>query len=98
MALFIKQNENRSELQQRIAAELQDKARKKAQAADMVDGVEDSQYVKGLQGTGRHAWIWIVLAVIAVIALFVIFIMVNAANNEAIQYGVVNTALVAYNS
>lgn len=61
MALFIPQNENQSELQKRVAAELQEKARKKAEEADLPDGVTDSAYIKGTTGTSKFAWVWILI-------------------------------------
>lgn len=69
MALFIRQDENRSEIQTRIAAELQEKARNKAREDEVPDGVNDSAYIKGTTQTSRHAWIWIVLGVLIVGAI-----------------------------
>lgn len=76
MALFVNQNEQRSELQKKIAAELQQKA--KVQPNDpSPDGVEDSKYVENTQQTTSWAWIWIVLIVI-VIAIVVVAIIGSA--------------------
>ena len=68
MALFIRQNDNRSQLQERLAAELQERAKQKAQKADLPDGVEDSAYIKDTKSTTSLAWVWI-LVVLAVIIL-----------------------------
>ena len=68
MALFIRQNDNRSQLQERLAAELQERAKQKAQKADLPDGVEDSAYIKDTKPTTSLAWVWI-LVVLAVIIL-----------------------------
>jgi len=73
MALFIRQNEEKSEFQQRLAAELQEKARKKA-AGDQPDGVTDSAYLKGTKETTSLAWVWIVIAFFAV-GVFVFYIV-----------------------
>jgi len=66
MGLFIRQNDERSELQQRIAAELQQKAKQSSQLADRPDGVDDSQYIKGTKTTTSLAWVWVVIGVIFV--------------------------------
>jgi hypothetical protein len=67
MALFIRQNEERSELQQRIAAELQEKAKLKADIHnDVVDGVEDSSYLKDTKQTTSLAWVWILIVLLAI--------------------------------
>jgi hypothetical protein len=76
MGLYIRQDDNRSELQRRIAAELTEKARKKAELENQPqrDGITDSAYIKDTQTTSRFAWIWILLIVGAVVAT-VIFIL-----------------------
>jgi len=42
MALYVKQSDTRSQLQEKLAAELQEKARAKAKEAELPDGVDDS--------------------------------------------------------
>lgn len=74
MALFIRQDDNRSELQSRIAAELQEKARAKAKEAEVPDGVADSAFIKGTRQTSRSAWIWIVGVFFAIAAIIMIVI------------------------
>lgn len=69
MALFIQQNDNRSKLQERLAAELQERAKQNASLGDRPDGVEDSQYIKGTQQTTSLAWIWIVVIILAIGAI-----------------------------
>lgn len=77
MALFIKQNEDRSKLQERLAAELQEKAKKRAeQDLTPPDGVEDSQYIKGTKTTTSLAWVWVVIVIAAVAAL--VFVVTNS--------------------
>lgn len=74
MALFIRQNEDRSKLQERLAAELREKA--KTQAAnnnDRPDGIVDSDYLRDTKTTTSLAWVWIVIALI-VIGLFIFYI------------------------
>jgi hypothetical protein len=79
MALFIQQNDNRSKLQERLAAELQEKARVRAEIdAGRPDGVEDSQYLKGTKPTTSLAWLWVVVVIFAVVATtFLIVVSIN---------------------
>lgn len=71
----MKQNDTRSELQKRIAAELQDKAKQKPQPHERPDGVDDSQFIKGTKTTTGLAWAWIGIAIAAVaIVVWIIFI------------------------
>jgi len=73
MALFIKQNEQRSELQERLAAELREKAKARAEIdATSPDGVSDSQYLKDTKATTSLAWVWVVILIFAIIALAMI--------------------------
>jgi len=69
MALFIKQDEERTELQKRLATELQERAKDKAKYTERPDGVEDSEYIKGTKVTTSLAWAWllIVLAIVGVV-------------------------------
>lgn len=69
MALFIRQSEDRSKLQERIAAELQERAKQRAASADRPDGVDDSQYIKGTKQTTSLAWVWILIIILAIGAL-----------------------------
>lgn len=66
MALIVNRNEQRSKLQESIAAELQERAREKAAASELPDGVEDSQFIKGTKQTTSLAWAWVLIAIIAV--------------------------------
>jgi len=79
MALFVRQNEDRSELQQRLATELQERAKKKAQqASDLPDGVEDSNYLKDTKKTTSLAGVWVVIILLAIAAL--VFLLVQATS------------------
>jgi Flp pilus assembly protein TadB len=68
MALFVNQNSNRTKLQEKLAAELTEKARQKAKAEDFErpDGVTDSNYLKDTKQTTSLAWVWILIVIIAV--------------------------------
>ncbi|MFZ2125662.1 MAG: hypothetical protein WA087_01865 [Candidatus Saccharimonadales bacterium] len=81
MGLFIKQDEDRSELQQRIAAELQQKAVSRAKAEDRPDLVDDSQYIKGTKMTTSLAGVWIVIILVAV-GIAIWLMVISMANKQ----------------
>jgi len=66
MALFIRQDEEKSELQTRLATELQERAKDRAKLADRPDGVEDSEYIKNTKTTTSLAWIWILIVFVTI--------------------------------
>jgi len=68
MALFMNQQNDRTELQKRIAAELAEKARKKADTpdGDRPDGVEDSAYLEKTKQTTSLAWVWLLIVLVGV--------------------------------
>lgn len=66
MALFIRQDDNRSKLQERLAAELREKAKRTAEQNDLPDGVADSAYIKDTKTTTSLAWVWALIAVGAI--------------------------------
>jgi len=78
MALFVRQDENRTELQQRLATELQERAKLKAKQADQPDGVEDSQFIKGTTQSTGLAWLWALVAVLAIGTVLFLMIKANA--------------------
>jgi type VI protein secretion system component VasF len=70
MALFIRQTSERSKLQERLAAELREKAKTQSQVnTTRPDGVEDSQYLKDTKPTTSLAWVWIVIVILAIVAM-----------------------------
>ncbi len=70
MGLYLQQNSERSELQQRIAAELNEKAKKKANVdTTKPDGVADSAYLEKTKTTTSLAWVWVLIVIAAVGAL-----------------------------
>lgn len=69
MALFVNQNDKRSELQERVAAELRAKAAERAKIEnDTPDGVTDQNYMKDMKTTTSLAWVWIAIVLFIVIA------------------------------
>lgn len=70
MALFIRQDESRSELQKRVAAQVQDRAKEQARKFnDNPDGVEDSRYIEGTKSTTSLAWLWAVIFFVAIVVI-----------------------------
>ena len=72
------QQNDRSELQKRIAAELQEKAKKKASdSPDRPDGVDDSAYLENTKRTTSLAWVW-ALIVVAFVAIIIWLVTTTA--------------------
>lgn len=67
MGRYINQKESRSELQQRIAAELRAKNAARSQAeANAHDGVNDSKYIEGTKQTSNLAWVWLLVFLVMI--------------------------------
>jgi hypothetical protein len=77
MALFIRQNEERSQLQERLAAELQEKARKRAETDNQLDDIDNLNYLKGTKRTTSLAWVWMVIVGLGIAALVMIMMRAN---------------------
>ena len=81
MGRYIEQTEARSELQQRIAADLRAKAEAKSKQeggsepkrGNAPDGVEDSAYMEGTKTTTTLAPVWLIIFILA-IAVFAYFV------------------------
>lgn len=78
MALFVNQNDKRTELQERIAAELRAKAvqRSKMENKDM-DGVSDQRYMEDKKVTTSLAWVWVLILVFIVAAVVYFIVKMN---------------------
>lgn len=72
MGLFVKQTEERSELQQKIAADIAE--RQRAAAEKPVDGVNDSRLI---EGTSHLSWVGLVILIVLVVAVVGIVIYVS---------------------
>lgn len=73
MALFVNQKDDRSELQRRLAAELNEKARQKAKLDDVErpDGITDSNFIRNTKTTTSLAWVWaLIFAAMLVIVVW----------------------------
>jgi len=66
MALFIRQDEERTELQKKLATELQDRIKEKPKFTESPDGVDDSEYIKGTKITTSLAWVWTLIVLVAI--------------------------------
>ena len=68
-----KETERRTELNDRIAADLRNRAEMSEQ--DDPDFVEDADYTRNLKKTGKFSWIWFILVGLAVASLVLIIII-----------------------
>jgi hypothetical protein len=76
MGIIVNQQDNRTELQKKIAAELSEKAKKKSKpSGKIVDGVDDSAYMEGTKQTTSLAWVWLLIFAIAAIGVVVYFVI-----------------------
>ena len=75
MGILVEDNEERSKLQERITADLRERARTTSKDEDVeeIDLVEDSEYLKGTQKTTRFSWFWFILVALAILSVIVIF-------------------------
>ena len=77
MGLYVKQSDTRSQLQDKLAAELQERARAKAKESELPDGVDDSAYIEGTKRTSSLAWVWLLIfAAMLGIAIWLIVLIV----------------------
>ena len=87
MGLFVEQNSNRSKLQEKLAAELNEKHRRKSNAEgdgasgpgqDLHDGVNDSAYMENTKQTTSLAWVWALIALVGFgIIVWLVFLSMN---------------------
>jgi hypothetical protein len=76
MGLFIQQNDKRSQLQERLAAELREKAKTSAGGSEPIDLTKNSNYLKDTETASRPSYLWlgVAVAVIATILLFFVLL------------------------
>lgn len=79
MGLYVRQNDNRTKLQEQISSDLAEKARKAAQIGDRPDGVEDTSYIKDSKATTSLAGVWLAIALVAIGIFIWIIVTVNTA-------------------
>lgn len=73
MAIILKQTDNRSKYQEKIAAELQDKLKNKSLETDTSDHVSKSAYLENTKQSNLMSRVWLVLLVVAVLAIGMMF-------------------------
>ncbi len=74
MGLLINKQEQRSELQERIAAELREKsARTNLPENKDLDNVEDLAYMKGTTQATSNGWMWIIMIIVGA-GIFISFL------------------------
>ncbi|MBL8159373.1 hypothetical protein JNJ66_02865 [Candidatus Saccharibacteria bacterium] len=77
MALFVKQTEERTKLQEKLAAELQERAKRTQQmGGGQPDTLDDSSYLKDTKDASPLTAVWIVIVILALVVLGV-FMFVN---------------------
>ena len=78
MGILVKDNEERSKLQDRISADLRERAmrtnKKEGKDGD-VDLVEDSAFIEETKKSHGTSWFWITLIVLALISLGIIIFL-----------------------
>ena len=81
MGILVEKNEERSKLQERISADLRERASRNSKNEgdgdddNNVDLEDDSAYIEGTHKSRSSAIFWIVLIVLALIALGIIFFL-----------------------
>lgn len=69
------QQGKRSELQERIAADLREKAKKTSQESEPTDvSIDDLKFMEGTKQTTGLAWAWL-LIFLMVVAIVIMFLM-----------------------
>lgn len=74
MGQYLKQRDQRSELQQRLDAELRAKAAERLKSeGERPDGVDDSAYIEHTKVTTSLDWVWLLIgiATLGVIGYFI---------------------------
>ena len=66
MSLYLKQQDTRSDLQEKVSKDLQERARQKAKQSDRPDGVDDSRFVEGTKQTTSLAWAWVLIGLVII--------------------------------
>jgi type VI protein secretion system component VasF len=73
MGILLRQEDNRSQYQERIAAELRERAKQQLPGSEPLDQTKNSNYIKNTSGTSEHLWVWVVGigAAAAAVAIFI---------------------------
>lgn len=71
MGILVRESENRTKLQEKLAAELREKAKQQSGSAEPIDQTKHSNYVKDMQQTSDRAGLWFLLGGVLVIGLII---------------------------
>lgn len=74
MGIIVSKDQEKSELSRRITADLRARSQAKAENSKL-DFVEDSEYAKDFQKTGKFSWFWFILVALAIASLVFIIIL-----------------------
>lgn len=74
MGILVEKDEERSDLQNKITADLRRRADENSLGEDL-DLVEDSSFVDGTHKTSTSTWFWGTLIILAALSLIVIFVL-----------------------
>lgn len=86
MALFVEQNSNRSKLQEKLAAELNEKNKRTSSgegdagkgASSLPDGVDDSAYMQNTKKTTSLAGVWALIVLVGIgTMVWLVFLSAN---------------------
>ena len=75
MGVLLRQNDNRSQLQEKLAAELREKAKQQAAGSEPLDQASDSRYIKDTEVATRTSGLWALLVIVAIVAVIVLLIV-----------------------
>ncbi len=83
MGRYVEQNQSRSKLQQRIAADLRAKALASSRDdAAVTNAVNDSHYMQSTKQTTQLAWVWLAVCLL-VVAGMIWFVIMTFNQNAA---------------
>lgn len=74
MGILVEKDEERSDLQNKITADLRRRADENSLGEDL-DLVEDSSYLDGMHKSTASTWFWGALIFLAALSLIVIFVL-----------------------
>lgn len=75
MGLFIQQNDNRSKLQERLAAELRERAKTQATGSEPLDQSTKSNYVKNTEQLSSGVWVAVVIVGLVILGLGIFMVV-----------------------
>ena len=76
MGLYVRKNEQRSKLQERIASEMREKAKKAhdSETPPVIDGVDDSGFMEGTKSSSGLLGVWLVLLAVGVAVVVLLIV------------------------